>query len=60
MHKIRTLSQQSISLFVALYLGLLLNLPIFIRRYQQLHYDNALSIAVEMVACFALVYFLCM
>ncbi|MFU2316659.1 kdo(2)-lipid A phosphoethanolamine 7''-transferase [Rahnella sp. PCH160] len=60
MHKIRTLSLQSISLFIALYLGILLNLPIFLRRYQQLHYDNLLSITVEMVACFALVYFLCM
>lgn len=60
MHKIRSLSLQSISVFIALYLGILLNLPIFIRRYSQLHYDNVLSIAVEMVACFALVYFLCM
>lgn len=60
MHKLRTLSQQSISLFIALYLGILLNLPIFFRRFEQLHYDNALSIAVEAIACFALVYFLCM
>jgi KDO II ethanolaminephosphotransferase len=60
MHKIRSLSLQSISVFIALYLGILLNLPIFIRRYSQLHYDNMLSIVVEMVACVALVYFLCM
>lgn len=60
MHKLRSLSQQSISLFIALYLGILLNLPIFFRRFEQLHYDNALSIAVEAIACFALVYFLCM
>ncbi|MBC6295486.1 DUF1705 domain-containing protein, partial [Salmonella enterica subsp. enterica serovar Newport] len=60
MHKLRTLSQQSISLFIALYLGILLNLPIFFRRFEQLHYDTALSIAVEAIACFALVYFLCM
>jgi KDO II ethanolaminephosphotransferase len=60
MHKLRTLSQQSISLFIALYLGILLNLPIFFRRFEQLHFDNALSIAVEAIACFALVYFLCM
>ncbi len=59
MQKLRLLSQQSISLFIALYLGILLNLPIFFRRYSQLHYDNALSIAVEMLAAFALVYFLC-
>lgn len=60
MQKLRSLSQQSISLFIALYLGILLNLPIFFRRFEQLHYDNALSIAVEAIACFALVYFLCM
>lgn len=59
MQKLRLLSQQSIFLFIALYLGILLNLPIFFRRYSQLHYDNALSIAVEMLAAFALVYFLC-
>lgn len=58
MHKLRSLSQQKISLFIALYLGILLNLPIFFRRYGQLHYNNVLSIAVEMLACFALVYFL--
>src|SRR5471032_209648 len=58
MQKLRHLSQQKISLFIALYLGILLNLPIFYRRFAQLHYDNALSIAVEMVAAFALVYFL--
>ena len=59
MQKLRNLSQQSIFLFIALYLGILLNFPIFLRRYHQLHYDNALSIAVEMLAAFALVYFLC-
>lgn len=59
MQKLRLLSQQSIFLFIALYLGILLNLPIFFRRYSQLHYDNALSITVEMLAAFALVYFLC-
>ncbi|GAB2943688.1 kdo(2)-lipid A phosphoethanolamine 7''-transferase [Hafnia psychrotolerans] len=58
MHKLRLLSQQKISLFIALYLGILLNLPIFFRRFGQLHYDNVLSIAVEMLASFALVYFL--
>src|SRR5476651_117479 len=58
MHKLRLLSQQRISLFIALYLGILLNLPIFFRRFGQLHYDNLLSIAVEMLASFALVYFL--
>jgi len=58
MQKLRLLSQQKISLFIALYLGILLNLPIFFRRYSQLHYDNALSIAVEMLAIFSLVYFL--
>lgn len=60
MQKLRNLSQQSIFLFIALYLGILLNFPIFLRRYHQLHYDNALSIAVEMLAAFALVYFLCL
>jgi len=58
MQKLRLLSQQKISLFIALYLGILLNLPIFFRRYSQLQYDNALSIAVEMLAIFSLVYFL--
>ncbi|MCC3717487.1 kdo(2)-lipid A phosphoethanolamine 7''-transferase [Rouxiella badensis] len=58
MYKIRDLSQQKISLFIALYLGILLNLPIFYRRYHELHYDNTLSLMVEMVAAFALVYFL--
>ncbi|MFZ4834616.1 kdo(2)-lipid A phosphoethanolamine 7''-transferase [Rouxiella sp. Mn2063] len=58
MQKLRLLSQQKISLFIALYLGILLNLPIFFRRYSQLYYDNALSIAVEMLAIFSLVYFL--
>ncbi|WP_045046302.1 kdo(2)-lipid A phosphoethanolamine 7''-transferase [Rouxiella chamberiensis] len=58
MYKFRELSQQKISLFIALYLGILLNLPIFYRRFHQLHYNNTLSLAVEMVAAFALVYFL--
>ncbi|CAM3494923.1 lipid A phosphoethanolamine transferase [Rouxiella silvae] len=58
MYKLRELSQQKISLFIALYLGILLNIPIFYRRYNQLHYNNALSLMVEMLAAFALVYFL--
>jgi KDO II ethanolaminephosphotransferase len=57
MYKLRELSQQKISLFIALYLGILLNLPIFFRRYQQLN-DNNLSLMVEMLSAFALVYFL--
>lgn len=52
------LTQQKISLFIALYLGILLNIPIFYRRFHQLHYNNSLSLLVEMVAAFALVYFL--
>lgn len=58
MQKLKLLSQQRISLFIAFYLGILLNLPIFFRRYQLLIHDNLLSIAVEMLAAFALVYFI--
>src|SRR5476649_872192 len=58
MHKLRLLSQQRISVLIALYLGLLPNLPIFLRRFGPLHYDNLLSIAVEMLASFAVLYFL--
>lgn len=58
MFKLQTLLQQKISLFIALYLGIILNLPIFYRRYHQVHYANGLALIVEIVAAFALVYFI--
>lgn len=51
-------TQLKISLFVALYIGVILNIPILIRRYQHLQYNNALSIAIETVALFSLVFLL--
>lgn len=52
------LEQFYIPILVSLYIGVLLNIPIFIRRYDQLQYDNALSLIIEVVAAFSLVMFL--
>ncbi|WP_369788654.1 kdo(2)-lipid A phosphoethanolamine 7''-transferase [Rouxiella sp. WC2420] len=58
MYKLKALIQQKISLFIALYLGIILNLPIFYRRFHQVHYANTQALMVEMIAAFALVYFI--
>ncbi|MEA9391742.1 kdo(2)-lipid A phosphoethanolamine 7''-transferase [Acerihabitans sp. TG2] len=51
-------TQLKISLFVALYIGVGLNIPILIRRYQHLQYDHVLSISIEILALFSLVFLL--
>jgi KDO II ethanolaminephosphotransferase len=58
MQKFRRWTQLQVSFFIAFYLGVLLNIPIFYRRYQQLHNDNLLSIGIEIVAAFCLVCFI--
>ncbi|MEE4410321.1 MULTISPECIES: kdo(2)-lipid A phosphoethanolamine 7''-transferase [unclassified Serratia (in: enterobacteria)] len=58
MQKFRRWTQLQVSFFIAFYLGVLLNIPIFYRRYQQLNYDNVLSIGIEVVAAFSLVCFI--
>ncbi|HFI5323516.1 TPA: kdo(2)-lipid A phosphoethanolamine 7''-transferase [Serratia liquefaciens] len=58
MQKFRRWTQLQVSFFIAFYLGILLNIPIFYRRYQQLHNDNLLSIGIEIVAAFCLVCFI--
>ena len=58
MQKFRRWTQLQVSFFIAFYLGVLLNIPIFYRRYQQLNYDNLLSIGIEVVAAFSLVCFI--
>lgn len=58
MQKFRRWTQLQVSFFIAFYLGVLLNIPIFYRRYQQLHNDNLLSIGIEVVAAFCLVCFI--
>ncbi|SUI43527.1 Phosphoethanolamine transferase eptB [Serratia quinivorans] len=58
MQKFRRWTQLQVSFFIAFYLGVLLNIPIFYRRYQQLHYDNSLSIGIEVLAAFCLVCFI--
>lgn len=50
-----SLSQTKLSLFIAFYLGILLNVPIFYRRFISLPVDSGLSVAVEIVAAFSLV-----
>ncbi len=57
MKKLLFLTQHRVCCFVALYVGILLNLPIFFRRFHQLTQDAALSTATEMLAAFALVLF---
>lgn len=44
-----------IPVFISLYIGVLLNIPIFIRRYTQLQFDNTLSLVTEIIAAFCLV-----
>lgn len=57
MKRLLFLTQYRVCCFIAFYTGILLNLPIFLRRFHQLHYDALLSIAIEVVAAFALVLF---
>src|SRR5471030_1344333 len=49
LHKLRYLSSLRSALFIALYVGSLLNGPGCFRRFAQPHYDNLLSTAVEML-----------
>ncbi len=58
MRKLIQWTQLNISLFVALYIGVILNIPILVRRYQHLQYNNTLSISIEIVALFSLVFLL--
>ena len=38
--------------FISFYIGVLLNTPVFIRRYNQLHFDNKLALTFEVIAAF--------
>ncbi|MCX8955967.1 kdo(2)-lipid A phosphoethanolamine 7''-transferase [Erwinia psidii] len=58
MKKLHFMTQYRVCCFIAFYIGIVLNLPIFFRRYHQLHYDAALSTAIEVVAAFSLVLFI--
>lgn len=57
MKKLHFLTQSRVCCFIAFYIGVLLNLPIFLRRFHQLHADAALSTGIEVLAAFALVLF---
>lgn len=50
--------QLFLPVFMGVYVGILLNSPIFIRRYHQLHFDNGLSLLSEIISTFFLVSFL--
>ncbi|ORM63319.1 kdo(2)-lipid A phosphoethanolamine 7''-transferase [Pantoea rodasii] len=62
MNYIKTLTQQKLSLLLALYLGILLNLPIFYRRFDgfltQSTLSNWLSAVAEVTAAVLLTFFL--
>ncbi|AXF75799.1 kdo(2)-lipid A phosphoethanolamine 7''-transferase [Erwinia tracheiphila] len=58
MKKLHFLTQYRVCCFIAFYVGILLNLPIFFRRFLQLRYDAVLSTAIEVVAAFSLVLFI--
>ena len=57
MKKLIFLTQQRVCCLLAFYIGIVLNLPIFLRRLHQLHDDALLSVGIEIVAAFALVLF---
>lgn len=57
MKKLHFLTQSRVCCFIAFYIGIVLNLPIFFRRFHQLHYDAALSTTIEVIAAFSLVLF---
>lgn len=62
MNYIKSLTQQKLSLLLALYLGILLNLPIFYRRFDgfltKSDLSNWLSAAAEVIAAVLLTFFL--
>ncbi|MFS2221567.1 kdo(2)-lipid A phosphoethanolamine 7''-transferase [Pantoea sp. B65] len=62
MNYIKSLTQQKLSLLLALYIGILLNLPVFYRRFDPYiansSLKNWLSAAVEVVASVLLTFFL--
>ncbi len=62
MNYIKTLTQQKLSLMLALYIGILLNLPIFYRRFDGFLTKSSLtnwaSALVEVVAAVLLTFFL--
>jgi len=60
MQRFRLLSQQQVMLFIAFYVGVILNAPVFWRRFTQVPQDTPLALAAEMLAAFSLVYFLCL
>lgn len=57
MKKLHFLTQHRVCCFIALYIGILLNLPIFFRRFHQLQHDAIVSTGIELVAAFMLVLF---
>ncbi|ORM65359.1 kdo(2)-lipid A phosphoethanolamine 7''-transferase [Pantoea rodasii] len=60
MFKRSFLRQLYVPIFIALFVGILLNLPIFFRRFEKISFDRTLSLIVEVFAAFCLVLFLCM
>lgn len=62
MNYIKTLTQQKLSVFLALYIGILLNLPVFYRRFDgfltQSTLTNWISAAAEVIAIVLLTFFL--
>jgi len=62
MNYIKTLTQQKLSLLLALYLGILLNLPIFYRRFdgflRHSTVTNWLTAVTEVMAIVVLTFFL--
>ncbi|QCR36630.1 kdo(2)-lipid A phosphoethanolamine 7''-transferase [Nissabacter sp. SGAir0207] len=60
MQRFRLLSPQQVMLFIAIYVGVFLNAPVFYRRFMREPHDGLLMLAAEMLAAFSLVYFLCL
>ncbi len=62
MHYIKTITQQKLSLLLALYIGILLNLPIFYRRFDgfltKSTVTNWLTAVTEVMAIVVLTFFL--
>lgn len=58
MKKLHFLTQFRVCCFIAFYIGVLLNLPIFFRRFDQLQNDAVLSTGIEILAAFMLVLFI--
>lgn len=58
MFSLNNYRQFLLPVFTGLYIGVLLNAPIFIRRFHQLHFDNGQFVLVEIISSFFFVTFL--